>query len=457
MPNEKRNKVRLLTALMLLSVPLAACGTGSVSNSGEKSQTPSVSANKDWTKESFKVVFFANNTQKQEEIDFWFGNPLRKKFPNIEFVWQPSTPGYTLPELVATGGQIDVFFTTRGNFETLAYGHDIQYDMTELAKLHDVDLSRIEPILLDEVKRTSGGKLYMLPVQNNIQLLFYNKDIFDKFGVTYPKDGMTWDEVLALGSKMTRKDGDKLYFGFSNQGAGQVIKMNPMSLVKVDPETGKVQVNKDPKWASLFETFFVRPYPPNAVFQEFFAKNSAPPGILQFYKEQNTAMTTYIASLLGQQYMDLYLGDLNWDIVSHPTISGYPGLGTQPDPIYIGMTKLTKNKEATMEVIKYLVSDEYQTMMARQANMTVLKDPAIQKQTGADIQRSGVGKNWGALYANKMAPLAPIHPKVDLLVVTELSKYANQVSKGELDLNTALRTAEEVIQKKIDEELAKGK
>lgn len=437
-----------LIAPVLIGALFSACG----SNDTEVKQE---STGKDWTQESFKVVFFANNQQKQEEIDFWFGDPLRKKFPKIEFVWQPSTPGNTISELVATGGQIDVFFTTRGNFETMAYQHDIQYDITDLVKTHQVDLSRIEPILLEEVRRTSGGKLYMLPVQNNIQVLFYNKEIFDRFGVSYPKDGMTWEQVLELGKKITRKDGDKLYFGFSNQGAVQAIKMNTMSLTKVDPETNQLLINKDPKWKQMFETFFVQPYQSNAVFQEFFAANNAPPAFKHFATDQNTAMTTYIASLLGQQYIDQILDKVQWDIVSHPTLNGYPGLGTQPDPIYIGMTKLTKNKEATMEVLKYLISDEYQTMMARKAHMTVLKDPNIHKQTGADIVRSGVGKNWGALHYHKMAPLAPIHPKVDLLVVNALTTYANKLAKGEYDVNTMMRLAEEDIQKRINEQLLK--
>ena len=449
------NKRWLLTGVAM-SVLLSACGSGDATTSKDATNSDGAAAEKpeavakDWTNESFKVVFYANNMQTKEEIDFWFGDPLRKKFSNIQFEYIQATAGNKIEDVVATGRQIDVFFTPRGNYESTVYAYDIQYDMTELVKTHQVDLSRIEPILLEEVKRTSDGKLYMLPVQNNIQLLFYNKDIFDRFGVPYPKDGMTWNEMLALANRITRKDGDKLYFGFSNQGGVQVAKMNPMSLTKIDPQTNQLLINKDERWKKLYEMFFVQPYHNNAVFQEFFATSNTPPGLNHFYKDQSVAMLTYIASLLGQQYMDMYLGDLNWDMVAHPTLEDYPGLGTQPDPIYIGMTKLTKDKDATMEVIKYLISDEYQTMMARQANMTVLSDPNIQKQTGADIKRSGVGKNWNALYYNKMAPMTYMNPKYDLLINTTLTTYANQLAKGTIDLNTMLRTAEEDIQKQIE-------
>lgn len=95
----------------------------------------------------------------------------------------------------------------------------------------------------------------MFPVQNNIQVLFCNKEIFDKFVVDYPQDGMTWDEILSMGDKITRKDGDKLYFGFSNQGVTQVIKLNPISLTKVDPDTGKLLINQDPGYAPIHPQF----------------------------------------------------------------------------------------------------------------------------------------------------------------------------------------------------------
>lgn len=63
---------------------------------------------------------------------------------------------------------------------------------------------------MDEVRRTSNDELYMLPGQNNIQVLFYNKDLFDRFGVAYPRDGMTWGEMLDLSSRITRKEGDEI-------------------------------------------------------------------------------------------------------------------------------------------------------------------------------------------------------------------------------------------------------
>lgn len=51
------------------------------------------------------------------------------------------------------------------------------------------------------------GNCMRQPVVNNTMSLYYNKDLFDKFGVSYPKDGMTWDEVLELNRQLDKNGG----------------------------------------------------------------------------------------------------------------------------------------------------------------------------------------------------------------------------------------------------------
>ena len=47
-----------------------------------------------------------------------------------------------------------------------------------------------------------SGVQYGLPYQSNIQGIFYNKDLFDKAGVTYPTDDTTYDEFLEMVAKL---------------------------------------------------------------------------------------------------------------------------------------------------------------------------------------------------------------------------------------------------------------
>jgi multiple sugar transport system substrate-binding protein len=55
--------------------------------------------------------------------------------------------------------------------------------------------------------------LYALPFSMNYGMTIYNKDIFDKFGIPYPKDMMTWNEMLDLGKKLTKLEQGVQYVG----------------------------------------------------------------------------------------------------------------------------------------------------------------------------------------------------------------------------------------------------
>lgn len=64
-----------------------------------------------------------------------------------------------------------------------------------------------------------GGEQYYLVRDYNPLCLFYNKDVFDKYGVAYPTADWTWDDAIEAAKKMTVKNADGTYecFGFNAQ------------------------------------------------------------------------------------------------------------------------------------------------------------------------------------------------------------------------------------------------
>lgn len=83
----------------------------------------------------------------------------------------------------------------------------------------------------------------MLPLFRNIQATFYNKGIFDKFGVPYPKDGMTYDEAIELAKKVTRSvDGVQYYGLFPGNPA---IQLGQLSQTFLDGKTDEPLLSSD--------------------------------------------------------------------------------------------------------------------------------------------------------------------------------------------------------------------
>lgn len=62
------------------------------------------------------------------------------------------------------------------------------------------------------------GKTYMTPTDVGSLVIYYNKDLFDKKGVPYPKKGWTWDEFKDAVQKLSYTEGDTRYYGWAQAG-----------------------------------------------------------------------------------------------------------------------------------------------------------------------------------------------------------------------------------------------
>ncbi len=57
-----------------------------------------------------------------------------------------------------------------------------------------------------------NGDYYAIPYCNNINMVFFNKKMFDEAGVPYPQEGWTWEDFRQTAIKLTHGEGaDKVY------------------------------------------------------------------------------------------------------------------------------------------------------------------------------------------------------------------------------------------------------
>ncbi|CAG7596524.1 hypothetical protein PAESOLCIP111_00086 [Paenibacillus solanacearum] len=438
--NQKRARNAVWSAAVSLTL-LSGCAGG-----GTPAAEPGAGTAKEQTPKTDKpveLVFYSSNGDPAESFNYRFGDALRKKFPNYTFKYIQSTKGSTLPELITAGTKFDIFFISTGNYEQMMLENNLQIDMDPLAKKHNVDLSRLEPTVVESIRQSSGGKLYGIPVHTNNMVLYYNKAIFDKFGVAYPKDGMTWDETLTLSKKLTIVDNGVQYMGFSTS-PNHILRMNQLSIPNVDLAANAPAINKDDRWKAFFQTVFQEPYQ-DLGYQKRIAEMKKVADFNVFMKDQTLAMYAYLSSLVYVLPEDLK--KMNWDMVTLPTFKEKPGIGSQSYPFYFGITRLSQNQDEAMEVLKYMISDEFQTELSKKGIMPVLKNEAVQKQLGQDSPFKD--KNFKAVFLNKFAPIPP-KALYDASLVTNYAKYADQLMKQGADINTALRKAEEDSLKTIE-------
>jgi multiple sugar transport system substrate-binding protein len=275
--------------------------------------------------------------------------------------------------------------------------------------------------------------------------LFYNKELFDKFQVPYPKDGMTWDEVYSTAQKLSRTEGGVEYVGI-NPLPLRYFRMNQLSIPLINSTTLTPTINTDDRWVQFFRTY-------------------AEQYRLQLLNNTNSTVTLDSGKqsdlfILGRQAMLLSMPHLmtsrakqfnliQFGVVSPPVIKEYPQSGFAPYPVNFSISKISKNKEAAMEILNYLVSDEAQQQLAKSGYGPVIKSVDVKNSLGAD---SGpfASYNWQAVFQTPFAPYTYIGPYVgDLQPIYE--KYYLKILNDEIDINTARRFADEEAKKKIAE------
>ena len=68
-------------------------------------------------------------------------------------------------------------------------------------------LDRFWPSML--LNCTYGGKVYGVPFQRSTPVMYYNKDAFAEAGLDPEKPPMTWDELISVAQKLTKREGER--------------------------------------------------------------------------------------------------------------------------------------------------------------------------------------------------------------------------------------------------------
>ncbi|WP_205127020.1 ABC transporter substrate-binding protein [Paenibacillus ginsengarvi] len=370
--------------------------------------------------------------------------PVKLKYPNISLTMVGVDK--KIPDLIASGEVPDIITDTIGSipkYKDLA----IIEELTPYVKKFGMDLGRINPVVLETVQRTSGNsQLLGLPISGNVVMMYYNKDIFDKFGVPYPKDGLTWDDAYELAKKVTKTDGGVKYRGFDFQDSFQ-FTANQLSLPVVDDKTNKALVNND-GWKKMFQNYarFLA-IPGNEVDDKTYGK-----GMDQFLKDKTLAL--YVTSSMFSRLPDAINGGLNFDMVTLPSFSEVPNTTTQVDGGVRMVSTTSKKKDAAFAALSAMLSDEAQKQIAMNGNTAVLKDSKINEEFGKNIEILQTRNRLGFVKNQPAKPTVSI-TKFDNDAHSIMRSQFKKMVVTQIDVNSALREAEELINKKIAETAGK--
>lgn len=396
---KKWNKLIAVTmaSLMCLSI-MAGCAsdekkTDDVSSSQENS-APATNPNKKSL--SGKVVYWAmwNETEPQAEAIKYAIDLFNKDYPDVkvEVQWIGRSNTQTVGPAIQAGEKVDIFDnvpyitdpTIFANIDQLysetAYGKDALFKDTLIKGAVIGDVMQAEAAGLKD-------GMYGVPVNPFVGGFFYNKELFAQAGIT--NTPQTWSEFLEVCQKLkdagiapiTVDDAymNLMYSYYMSRLVGQETIMQMVEDPKASAWTDGALMTVLEK----MEEFATKGYYSNTI-----ATNKYPAGQQEFALGE--AAMYLNATWFPGEVADTAGPDFQWGQFSFPTVDG----GKEPitavvlSPISMCVSAKSDNKEASMELLKYIASV-----------------PVQQKLSELGFVPATAGTQWPATIAD-MGPIA---------------------------------------------------
>ena len=176
-----------------------------------------------------------------------------KEHPEIQIeIWnQPWDDYFTKIQALWASGDAKVIPDVAFLWPTPTYAaQGVLENLDPFIEKSGYNLDDYWPGLLESAKYE--GSVYGFPRDIEVNVLYYNKDLFDKAGVDYPTDNWTWDDFLAAAEKLTVKDASGVTERYAlaaeggkwakwvNQNGGAILDdyVNPVQVHAGRPEVG---------------------------------------------------------------------------------------------------------------------------------------------------------------------------------------------------------------------------
>ena len=196
MKNTKRLIALVLAVVMCLT--LVACGGGKAATAAPGSM------------KEIKVCIWDNNQKPglQEIADKW----SEKSGIKVTFDVVDWNNYWTLLEAGASGGELPDVFWMHSNTVQMYMENDLLLKLDDyVAADATTDMKNYYAGITELYTRKDNGGLYALPKDHDTIALLYNKAIFDQYGVAYPTDDWTWEDMYEAAKTITEASNGDVY------------------------------------------------------------------------------------------------------------------------------------------------------------------------------------------------------------------------------------------------------
>ncbi|WP_373230048.1 ABC transporter substrate-binding protein [Cohnella sp.] len=440
-----------LSLSVVLAVVLSACGSNNSESSKEpaaasaSSEAPSASASASAPAEKKVIKYWTDDRHDQEYIkelitQFNSSNP-----DNIEVELTVLSENYNQSvDIAFSSNQAPDVLRLKSANTALFYKKGYLAPLDDyLTGVNEGMKTKFSTGIIDDVNRF-GGKLYSLPNTGLTLRLVYNKDLFEKAGITSPP--VSLQEMVDDAKKITEAGKKEGIYGFAlnfknpksafDRSVREILSLSGHQGLGFDLKTGKFDFAP---YAQVIE-----------YYKQMYDEGSILPGAETL--DIDPLRAQFAAGKIGMYlcfstepgvYKDQFPTDINWGGALAPSIDGTQ-LGTSEivsAGTWLGISEKSANKDAAWKFMAYMYGDEIQTTYHEKGFGIAIVPSIAAKAKNPDI------KGMEGFLVGKSDSLWPVSPNVTpegLNYGDAFFKY--MISGGDLpkiteDLNTRYNTA----------------
>ncbi|WP_018750319.1 sugar ABC transporter substrate-binding protein [Paenibacillus sanguinis] len=332
---------RWLAPLMITATVLAGCASGNSAPAanGQPEATPAA--------DTQEITFAAYSNYEKPLTEAI--KAFEEQNPGIK-VKLDLAPFDQLVETIeiklgAKSKDVDALFVD----SPLVVNYSVKGYLAPLDELIDKEATqKWTPSAVDSV--TYNSQLVAAPMNSSSQVLYYNKELFEKNGIPFPDENqrLTWEEVLELAKKLT---GDHVY-GFSFEQISKAYQ-----LLALSDSLGVKMISEDGLTATGYSNS------PEAVqafrfYGDLFNKHQVSPKIkkeesLDYFTSGKVAM--YLAT--NQNMPKIRDSGIDFGVTLHPYFADKQ-IATPTGAWNLGVSQFSEKKEAAAKLVEFLTLGE---------------------------------------------------------------------------------------------------
>ena len=374
-----------LLAVTMVTGLLAGCGGSGSGDSGKDTTAPATTEaatqgggdETPTTESAGEDVTLKWAIWDKDATPYWIAlqEAYEESHPNvkIEMVDLGSTDYMTVlaTELSGSGSEFDVV-TVKDvpGYATLVSKNTLE-PLDDYISKAGIDLSQYGGV---DSQISVNGSLYELPFRNDFWVIFYNKDIFDAAGVSYPTNDMTWEEYDKLARSVTDTTPGAEIYGSHYHTWRSTIQLDGILDGKHTIVDGDYEFTK-PYYEMVLNQ------QKDGVCMDYATLKTQGLHYSAAFAQGNVATMNmgswFIATLIQKIKDGEYTDCTNWGIVKYPHADGVEPGSTLSTITALAVPTSAPNKDAAWDFVKFVSGAEGAEVMASTGNIPAMTNDKI--------------------------------------------------------------------------------